>query len=142
MAANHPLCNIFSQVIAATFGVATGEMSAEKAITALTERHVDDFVTSDVFDAIQTALMNIECRVQQEEDVRMVVKHSVMGVTPTGRRVCTPTSEAAFTNLLKMGFESHSEGIVYDGSSSVPTIIEHLTVMVDTVIPGPDSFDC
>ncbi len=141
MAANHPLCNIFSQVITAAFDVTNG-INAADAIAVLIKHHVDDFVSSDAFDAIQTALMNIECQVQREEDVRMVVDHSVMGMTPDGIRVITPTSEAAHDKLMEMGFKSHVESIVYAADRSIPTIITHHVVAVKTVIPGPDSFEC
>ena len=83
--------------------------------------------------------MNIERHIHQEEDVRMVVDHSVIGVTPEGKKVITPTSEAAHDKLVEMGFKSHVDGIVYAANHSVPTIITHHVVEVKTVIPGPDS---
>lgn len=141
MAANHPLCNIFSQVITAAFDVTNG-ISAADAIAVLTDRHVDDFVSSEAFDAIQTALMNIELQVHLEEDVRLVAEHSVVGKTPKGKRVITPTSEAAHDKLMEMGFKSHVDSIVYAADRSVPTIITHHVVEVKTVIPGPDSREC
>lgn len=142
MAANHPLCNIFAQVITAAFDVTNG-MNAADAIAVLTgHHHVDDFVSSDAFDAIQTTLMNIERHIHQEEDVRMVVDHSVIGVTPEGKKVITPTSEAAHDKLVEMGFKSRIDGIVYAANQSVPTIVTHHVVEVKTVIPGPDSKEC
>lgn len=141
MAANHPLCNIFSKVITAAFDVTNG-VNAADVIAELIKHHVDDFVSSETFDAIQTALMNIELQVQREEDVRVVTEHSVIGVTPEGKRVITPTSEAAFNKLVDMKFRPHVESIVYDANRSVPTIIEHRAVVVKTVIPGFDSIDC
>lgn len=141
MAANHPLCNIFTQVITAAFDVTNGINSAD-VIADLVRHHVDDFVSLETFDAIQTALMNIERQVQREEDVRMVTEHSVIGMTPEGKRVITPTSEAAYDKLLEMGFRSHVESIVYAADRSIPTIVKHNVVTVKTVIPGPDSFEC
>jgi hypothetical protein len=141
MAANHPLCNIFTQVIAAAFDVTNG-IDASNAIDELLRHHVDDFVSSEAFDAIQTALMNIEFQVHQEKDVRMVVEHSVVGRTPEGKSVITPTSEAAHDKLMEMGFKSHVESIVYAADRSIPTIITHHVVEVETVIPGPDSMEC
>jgi hypothetical protein len=141
MAANHPLCNIFTQVIAAAFDVTNG-INAADAIAELIKHHVDDFVSLETFDAIQTALMNIELQVQREEDVRVVTEHSVIGVTPEGKRVITPTSEAAYDKLLEMGFRSHVESIVYAADRSIPTIVKHNVVTVKTVIPGFDSIEC
>lgn len=142
MAANHPLSNILTQVITAAFDVTNG-MNATDAIADLIScHHVDDFVSAETFDAIQTTLMNIERQVYQEKDVRMVVQYSVMGRTPEGRRVITPTSEAAYDRLIEMGFKSHVESIVYSADQSVPTITTHRVVEVNTVIPGPDSIDC
>lgn len=141
MAANHPLCNIFSQVITAAFDVTNG-MNASDALDELRRHHVDDFVSSDAFDAIQMALVNIERQVHREEDVRTVVEHSVVGVTPEGKRVITPTSEAAHDKLMEMGFKSHVDSIVYAANRSVPTIITHHVVEVKNVIPGPDSIEC
>lgn len=141
MAANRPLCNIFTQVIAAAFDVTNG-IDASYAIDELLRHHVDDFVSSEAFDAIQTALMNIENQIHLEKDVRMVVDHSVVGVTPEGKRVITPTSEAAHDNLVEMGFKSHVDSIVYAANHSVPTIITHHVVEVENVIPGPDSIEC
>lgn len=141
MAANHPLCNIFTQVITAAFDVTNG-MNAADAIAVLIGHHVDDFVSSDAFNAIETALMNIERHIHQEEDVRMVVEHSVVGTTPEGKRMITPTSEAAHDKLMEMGFKSHVESIVYAANRSIPTIVTHHVVEVKTVIPGPDSVEC
>ena len=141
MAANHPLCNIFTQVITAAFDVTNG-MNASDALDELRRHHVDDFVSSDAFDAIQMALVNIERQVHREEDVRTVIEHSVVGVTPEGKRVITPTSEAAHDKLMEMGFKSHVDSIVYAANRSVPTIITHHVVEVKNVIPGPDSIEC
>lgn len=141
MAANHPLCNIFPQVITAAFDVTNGKSAAD-AIAVLTEHHVDDFVSSAAFDAIRTALTNIELHVHQEEDVRMVVEHSVMGMTPEGIKMVTPTSEAAHDKLVDMGFKSYVDGVVYAADRSIPTIVEYRVVIVPTVIPGPDSIEC
>ena len=139
MATNHPLCNIFTQVINAAFHVACGEDSVV-AIDELIRHHVDDFVSTETFDAIQSALMDIEIQMDRpEEGVRMVVEHSVVGKTPEGRSVITPTSEAAHDKLMEMGFKSNVDSIVYDANRSVPTIITHHVVEVKTVIPGPDS---
>lgn len=139
MAANHPLCNIFTQVITAAFDVTNGMNSADAISDLISCHHVDDFVSSEAFDAIQTALMNIERQVHREEDVRMLVDHSVVGMTPEGKRVITPTSEAAHDKLMEMGFKSHVDSIVYAANQSIPTIITHHVVEVKTVIPGPDS---
>lgn len=141
MAANHPLCNIFTQIITAAFDVTNG-VNAADVIADLLCHHVNDFVSSEAFDAIQTALMSIEHQVHLEEDVRMVVNHSVMGKTPDGRRMANPTSEAAFDKLVEMGFKSHVESIAYAADRSIPTIIEHHVVTVPTLIPGPNSIDC
>lgn len=103
---------------------------------------IRDKITPEEFDAIHTALTNIECQVHPENNVRMVSRHSVVGRTPEGRTVITPTSEGAHDTLMEMGFTSHVESIVYDANSSVPTIITHHVVKVNTVIPGPDSFEC
>lgn len=142
MAANHPLCNIFTQVITAAFDVANGMNAADAIAVLIGHYHVDDFVSSDAFNAIETALMNIERHIHQEEDVRMVVDHSVIGVTPEGKRVITPTSGAAHDKLVEMGFKSRVDGIVYAANQSVPTIVTHHVVEVKTVIPGPDSKEC
>ena len=142
MAANHPLCNIFTQVITAAFDVTNGMNASEAIAVLIGHHHVDDFVSSEAFDAIQTALMNIECQVRQEEDVRMVVDHYVMGVTPEGKKVITPTSTAAHDKLMEMGFKSYVDSIVYAANQSVPTIITHHVVEVKNVIPGPDSKEC
>lgn len=141
MAANHPLCNIFSQVISAAFDVTNG-MSVSDAIDELLRHHVDDFVSSEAFNAIQMALVDIEVHMHQEEDVRMVIEHSVIGVTPDGKRVITPTSEAAHDKLVEMGFKSHVNDVVYAADRSIPTIITHHVVEVKNVIPGPDSIKC
>ena len=141
MATNHPLCNIFTQVINAAFHVACGGDSAV-AIDELIRHHVDYFVSTETFDAIQSALMDIEIQMDRpEEGVRMEDNHSVIGTTPEGRRVITPTSEEAFNRLIEMGFKSHTEEIVYDANRSVPTIMQHHVVVVKTVIPGSDSID-
>ena len=142
MAANHPLCNIFTQVITAAFDVTNGMNSADAIADLISCHHVDDFVSAETIDAIQTALMNIELQVQREEDVRMVVDHSVIGVTPEGKRVITPTSGAAHDKLVEMGFKSRIDGIVYAANQSIPTIVTHHVVEVKTVIPGPDSKEC
>ena len=141
MAANHPLCNIFTQVITAAFDVSNG-IDASNAIDELLRHHVDDFVSSEAFDAIQTALMNIELQVQREKDVRTVVEYSVVGTTPEGKKVITLTSEAAHDMLVEMGFKSCVDSIVYAANRDIPTIITHRVVEVKNVIAGPDSREC
>ena len=86
-------------------------------------------------DAIQSAQLHLE-------DVRVILQHSVIGMTPEGKRVITPTSEAAHDKLMGMGFKSHVESIAYAADRSVPTILQHHVVVVKNVIPGPDSFEC
>ena len=141
MAANTSLCNIFSQVINAAFDVTCGADTAD--VIGELIMLIRDKVTPEELDAIQTALMNIEYQVARPAtDVRLVVEHSVVGTTPEGKRVITPTSEAAFNKLVDMKFRPHVESIVYDANRSVPTIIEHRVVVVKTVIPGFDSIDC
>ena len=142
MAANHPLCNIFAQVINAALEVSRGKDSLV-AIDDLTRHHVDDFVSEETFDSIRTILIDIECQMShQAEEVRMVNNHSVIGTTPDGHRVITPTSAEAFDRLIEMGFRSHTEGIIYDANQCIPTIITNHCVVVKTVIPGPNSIEC
>ena len=141
MAANTSLCNVFSQVINAAFDVTCGADVAD--VIGELIMLIRDKVAPEEFDVIQTALMNIERKVDHSaEDVRMVVNHSVMGMTPDGKRMANPTSEAAFDKLVEMGFKSHVESIAYAADRSIPTIIEHHVVTVPTLIPGPDSFEC
>lgn len=141
MAANTSLCNVFSHVINAAFNVTCGVDVAD--VIGELIMLIRDKVAPEEFDAIQTALMNIELQVDRPaKDVRLVVEHSVIGTTPEGKRVITPTSEAAFNKLVDMKFRPHVESIVYDANRSVPTIIEHRAVVVKTVIPGFDSIDC
>jgi hypothetical protein len=97
MATNHPLCNIFTQVIAAAFDVTNG-IDASNAIDELLRHHVDDMVSSEAFDAIQTALMNIELQVHQEKDVRMVVFSTVHNNHKLFRHRVGPCEE--FTMLI------------------------------------------
>lgn len=140
MATNISLCNVFTNVINAAFDVTCG-VNVDDVFGQLIMliRHK---VTPEEFDAIHTALMNIECQVHPENDVRTVLRHSVVGRTPEGRMVITPTSEGAHDTLMEMGFTSHVESITYDANRSVPTIITHHVVEVNNVIPGPDSIDC
>ena len=70
MAANHPLCNIFTQVITAAFDVTNGMNSADAISDLISCHHVDDFVSSEAFDAIQTALMNIERQVHRPLSIK------------------------------------------------------------------------
>jgi hypothetical protein len=141
MAANTSLCNVFSHVINAAFNVTCGVDVAD--VIGELIMLIRDKVAPEEFDAIQTALMNIELQVDRPaKDVRMVIDHSVLGTTPEGRRMITPTSEAAYNKLLEMGFKSRVESVVYDANRSVPTIIEHRVVTVRTVIPGFDSIEC
>lgn len=142
MAANTSLCNVFTKVINAAFDVTRGVDVAD--VVADLIMMIRDKVAPEEFDAIQTALMNIdECQEHRPaEDVRMVVNHSVMGMTPDGRRMANPTSEAAHDKLMEMGFESHVESIAYAADRSIPTIIQYHVVTVPTLIPGPDSFEC
>lgn len=141
MAVNTSLCNVFSHVITAAFDVTCGR-NASDVIGELIMNNVCDEITPEEFDTIQTMLVQMDSQVHLQEDVRMVVEHSVMGMTPEKRRVITPTSEAAYNKLVEMKFKSHVESIVYDANRSVPTIITHHVVTVGTVIPGPDSHEC
>ena len=140
MAANTSLCNVFTKVINAAFDVTRGADVAD--VIGELIMLIRDKVSPEEFDAIQTALMNIECQVHLEEDVRVILQHSVIGMTPEGKRVITPTSEAAHDKLMEMGFKSHVESIAYAADRSVPTILQHHVVVVKNVIPGPDSFEC
>lgn len=142
MAANTSLCNVFTKVINAAFDVTRGVDVAD--VIADLIMMIRDKVAPEEFDAIQTALMNIdECQEHRPaEGVRMIVEHSVVGVTPERKRMANPTSEAAFDKLVEMGFKSHVESIAYAADRSIPTIIEHRVVIVPTLIPGPDSFEC
>ena len=140
MAANTSLCNVFTKVINAAFDVTRGVDVAD--VIADLIMMIRDKVAPEEFDAIQTALMNVENQVHLEEDVRVILQHSVIGMTPEGKRVITPTSEAAHDKLMGMGFKSHVESIAYAADRSVPTILQHHVVVVKNVIPGPDSFEC
>lgn len=140
MAANTSLCNVFTKVINAAFDVTRGVDVAD--VVADLIMMIRDKVEPEEFDAIQTALMNVESQVHLEEDVRVILQHSVMGMTPEGRKVITPTSEAAHDKLMEMGFKSHIESIAYAADRSVPTILQHHVVVVKNVIPGPESIDC
>lgn len=140
MAANTSLCNVFTSVINAASSVMCGANVSD--VFGELIMLIRNKVTPEEFDAIHAALTNLECQVHPENDVIMVSRHSVVGRTPEGRTVITPTSEEAHDTLMEMGFESHVESIVYDANRSVPTIITHHVVKVNNVIPGPDSIDC
>ena len=138
MAANTSLCSVFTKVINAAFDVTRGADVADVVGDLI--MLIRDEITPDELDAVQMALMDISFQVNRpEEAVRMVIEHSVVGMTPDGIRVITPTSEAAHDKLMEMGFKSHVESIVYAADRSIPTIITHHVVEVKTVIPGPDS---
>lgn len=141
MAANTSLCNVFTSVINAASAVMCGANVSD--VFGELIMFIRNKVTPEEFDAIHTALTNLECQVHPEDnDVRMVLRHSIVGKTPEGRMVITPTSEKAHDTLMEMGFTSHVESITYDANRSIPTIITHHLVEVDNVIPGPDSIDC
>lgn len=139
MSINVSLCNAFAKVIDAVYAIGNGA-NVNKVLSDLTTAICDE-VTPSELDTIHSSLLKVEEDLRRGVDVQSIYQYSVIGTDQENHQVLTPTSEHAFKMLEKMGFKSHVEGVTYDASRGTPTIIIHLIVAVDTVIPGSSTLE-